>query len=216
MTHNRSFRTSLDSKQNLNGCKGPSMNRQFNALAATALFLLFGSIAFAQSQPDVIAIRAEHVLDGTRETTLPSAVVLVEGGRIKAVGSGLEIPSGAKIIDLGDATLLPGLIDVHTHLLLEMDGANAGHQDFELLRIVASQSTAERALLGAKLGREDLEAGITTVRDLGNSGVNGDVALREAVDRGVASRAENHCGNPRARCSGRPIRNTDIGSSEDH
>jgi imidazolonepropionase-like amidohydrolase len=184
MTHNRSFRTSLDSKQNLNGCKGPSMNRQFNALAATALFLLFGSIAFAQSQPDVIAIRAEHVLDGTRETTLPSAVVLVEGGRIKAVGSGLEIPSGAKIIDLGDATLLPGLIDVHTHLLLEMDGANAGHQDFELLRIVASQSTAERALLGAKLGREDLEAGITTVRDLGNSGVNGDVALREAVDRG--------------------------------
>ncbi|HEV8433301.1 MAG TPA: amidohydrolase family protein [Thermoanaerobaculia bacterium] len=65
-----------------------------------------------------------------------------------------------------------------------MDGANLNHQDLEALRIVASQSTAERALLGAKLGREDLEAGITTVRDVGNSGVNGDVALRKAINRG--------------------------------
>jgi imidazolonepropionase-like amidohydrolase len=57
-------------------------------------------------------------------------------------------------------------------------------QDVEMLRIVATQSTAERALLGVKLGREDLEAGITTVREVGNSGVNGDVALRRAIQRG--------------------------------
>jgi predicted amidohydrolase YtcJ len=96
----------------------------------------------------------------------------------------LTIPTDAKVIDLGDATLLPGLIDVHTHLLSEMDGTNLTLQDVEMLRIVATQSTAERALLGAKLGREDLEAGITTVRDVGNSGVSGDVALRTAFDQG--------------------------------
>jgi imidazolonepropionase-like amidohydrolase len=108
------------------------------------------------------------------------AVVLITGDKIAAVGSQLAISPTAKIIDLGDATLLPGLIDAHTHLLSEMDGTDL--EDW--LRIVATQSTAERALLGAKLGREDLEAGITTVRDVGNSGVNGDVALRRAIDRG--------------------------------
>jgi len=79
---------------------------------------------------------------------------------------------------------LPGLIDAHTHLLSEMDGTKVNEQDLEMLRIVTTQSTAERALLGARLAREELESGITTVRDLGNSGVNGDVALRDAINRG--------------------------------
>jgi imidazolonepropionase-like amidohydrolase len=130
------------------------------------------------------AIRAARLIDGKSDTVLKNGVVLVEGDKITAVGSGLTIPPDAKVIDLGDATLLPGLIDVHTHLLSEMDGTNLALQDVEMLRIVATQSTAERALLGAKLGREDLEAGITTVRDVGNSGVNGDVALRTAFDQG--------------------------------
>lgn len=131
-----------------------------------------------------VAIRAARLIDGKNETVMKNAVVLVEGERITAVGPGLAIPAGTRVIDLGDATLLPGLIDAHTHLLWEMDGANGASEDEEMLRIVATQSTAERALLGAKLGKEDLEAGITTVRDLGNSGVNGDVALRRAFDRG--------------------------------
>jgi imidazolonepropionase-like amidohydrolase len=160
------------------------MNRRLYGLAPVATILLFGGIAFVQAQSGLVAVRAARLLDGSRETPIPNAVVLVEGGRIKSVGTGLTIPQGATIIDLGDVTLLPGLIDAHTHLLSDMDGANLTHQDFEMLRIVASESTAERALLGAKLGREDLEAGITTVRDLGNSGVNGDVALRKAINRG--------------------------------
>jgi imidazolonepropionase-like amidohydrolase len=131
-----------------------------------------------------IALRATRMIDGKSDTPVSNAVILIEGTKINAVGSGLAIPSGAKVIDLGDVTLLPGLIDVHTHLLSEMDGTNLNLQDVEMLKIVATQSTAERALLGAKLGREDLEAGITTVRDLGNSGVNGDVALRDAINRG--------------------------------
>lgn len=131
-----------------------------------------------------VAIRAQRLIDGKSETVLKNAVVLVEGEKITAVGSGLAVPANAKVIELGDATLLPGLIDAHTHLLSDMDGTKLLDQDSEMLRIVATQSTAERALLGAKLGREDLEAGITTVRDVGNSGVNGDVALRRAIERG--------------------------------
>jgi imidazolonepropionase-like amidohydrolase len=111
-------------------------------------------------------------------------VIEIEDDKIVSIGSGLAIPANAEVIDLGDQTLLPGLIDTHTHLLLEMDGAKLLDQDSEMLRIVSTESTAERALLGAKSAREDLEAGITTVRDVGNSGVEGDVALRHAIDRG--------------------------------
>jgi imidazolonepropionase-like amidohydrolase len=131
-----------------------------------------------------IAIRAARLISGKDDAVLNNGVIQIEGNKITAVGSGLAVPAGTELIDLGDATLLPGLIDAHTHLLSEMDGTNIEHQDLEMLRIVATQSTADRALLGAKLGKEDLESGITTVRDLGNSGVNGAVALRDAIDRG--------------------------------
>jgi imidazolonepropionase-like amidohydrolase len=132
----------------------------------------------------MIAIRAALLIDGKSDTSIPDAVILIDGEKITAVGSRLSIPAGATLIDLGDSTLLPGLIDAHTHLLLEMDGRNVSLQDVEMLKVVATESTAERALLGAKLGRENLEAGITTVRDVGNSGVNGDIALRDAINRG--------------------------------
>ncbi|MFZ0420783.1 MAG: amidohydrolase family protein [Candidatus Sulfotelmatobacter sp.] len=135
----------------------------------------------AGQNTQTVAIRAERLIDGKSDTVVKDAVVLIVGEKITAVGSGLAIPPNARVIDLGSATLLPGLIDAHTHLLSEMDGSKALE---DWLRIVATQSTAERALLGAKLGREDLEAGITTVRDVGNSGVNGDVALRRAIQRG--------------------------------
>jgi len=130
------------------------------------------------------AIRAARLIDGKSDSVVKDAVVLVTGEKIAAVGSKLPIPKDAKIIDLGDATLLPGLIDAHTHLLSELDATISIPEGDQWLRIAATQSTAERALLGAKLGREDLEAGITTVRDVGNSGVNGDVALRRAIQRG--------------------------------
>jgi imidazolonepropionase-like amidohydrolase len=77
---------------------------------------------------------------------------------------------------------MPGLIDAHTHLLQNYDFAVG--EDDNMLLTVAQMSPAERALLGAKMGREDLEAGITTVRDVGNSGINGDVALRRAISHG--------------------------------
>ena len=156
-------------------------------LAWPCLIALSALSAYAQDQPSAaakIVVRAAHMLDGKSDTVVSNAVIVIDGEKISAVGAGLAFPKDTKVIDLGNLTLLPGLIDSHTHLLSEMDGTNVTLQDVEMLRIVATQSTAQRALLGAKLGREDLEAGITTVRDLGNSGVNGDVALRNAINQG--------------------------------
>lgn len=131
----------------------------------------------------VIAIRCGRVIDGKGNAPISNAVILIEGERITAIGANVTVPAGAEIIDLGNATVLPGLIDSHTHLLQNYDGALGG-DDTNMILTVTQMSTAMRALLGAAMGREDLEAGITTVRDLGNSGYNGDVALRDAIRAG--------------------------------
>lgn len=130
----------------------------------------------------IIAIRAAALLDVKTGAVTQNAVVIIEGERIRAVGSSLAIPPAARVLDLGTATLLPGLIDAHTHLLDNRDGSIESRS--AMLLSVAQASTAKRALMGAALGREVLEAGFTTVRDLGNSGVNGDVALRDAIAAG--------------------------------
>lgn len=140
------------------------------------------TVATAQA-PKRIAVRAARMLDVKSGNIVTDAVILIEDRRITAAGSKLAVPAGAEVIDLGGATLLPGLIDSHTHLLLNYDGA-IGSDDPNMILTVTQMSTASRALLGAKMGRENLEAGITTVRDLGNSGVNGDVALRDAISAG--------------------------------
>lgn len=150
----------------------------------SALFLLFSTLAGAQATPaPITAIKAARMLDGLGNPSVRDVVIIVEGNKIKQAGTRLPIPSGAKVIDLGDATLLPGYIDSHTHLLQNYDPALPG-EDAAMLLTVAQMSTAKRALLGAKMGMEDLLSGITTVRDLGNSGINGDVALRDAIREG--------------------------------
>ena len=142
----------------------------------------------AQAQPAAAAasttvIRAARLIDPKAGTTMQNPVVVVQRGRIVSVGANATIPAGAKVIDLGNLTLLPGLIDAHTHLLQNYRG-ELGGDDPNMILTVTTMSTAKRALLGAKMGLEDLEAGITTVRDLGNSGWGGDVALRDAINAG--------------------------------
>jgi len=145
---------------------------------------LFAQTAAPTAQaPKRIAVRAARMLDVKSGNVITDGVVLIEGTRIKEMGSKLAIPAGAEVIDLGNATILPGLIDSHTHLLMNYDPA-VGSDEPNMILTVTRMSTASRALLGAKLGREYLEAGVTTVRDLGNSGVNGDVALRDAISAG--------------------------------
>src|SRR5438874_4893280 len=140
-------------------------------------------------------VLAGRLLDPRSGNVLAPAAVLIEGGKIKEVGAPAHMrtqaPADAKIIDLGNATLLPGLIDSHTHLLIdpvapaEVERArhyNGGFEPGLLLAIVESPS--KRVLMGAQTAREDLESGITTVRNLGHSGIDGDTELRDAINAG--------------------------------
>ncbi len=124
------------------------------------------------------------MLDVRSGTIISHAVVVIEADRIKAAGADIAIPPGARLLDLGDVTLLPGLIDAHTHLLQGFPGGRE-HLDDATVREVRRWTTVNKVLVGAATAREDLEAGITTVRDLGSSGMNGDVALRDAINLGV-------------------------------
>lgn len=154
------------------------------ALLVTSSFnITCAGQANSPQAPPRVAIRCGRLIDGKTDAPVNNAVILIEGGRIKEVGPNVAIPAGAEVIDLGNATVLPGLIDSHTHLLQNYKGEFGG-DDPNMILTVTQMSTAKRALLGAAMGREDLEAGITTVRDVGNSGWNGDVALRDAINEG--------------------------------
>jgi imidazolonepropionase-like amidohydrolase len=114
--------------------------------------------------------------------------VLVKGGRIEAVGPALAIPQGAQVIDLSRSTVLPGLMDAHTHLCLTLATAG-GHGLNELLRSLLGatliDTTGHRALVGAANAKAMLAAGFTTVRDVGNAGNYADTDLRRAIEEGL-------------------------------
>jgi imidazolonepropionase-like amidohydrolase len=130
------------------------------------------------SPPPVTAIRAARMFDGKSNTTIPDAVVIVEGTTIKAAGAHLAVPAGAKVIDLGDATILPGFIDAHTHL------SDEGSDDWNADTVAGMRRTvAESALRASEFARRALLAGFTTVRDVGASDYI-DVGLRNAIAAG--------------------------------
>src|SRR5262249_49923735 len=145
--------------------------------------LVFTAPLHAQSAASVTLIKAGRLLDPRSGKVLSPAAVLVEDGRIKQVASPRQItaPAAAKIIDLGNATVLPGLIDGHTHLFVDIivpaEAEIQRHSNGEFapgLLLAIVESPAKRALLGAQMAREDLESGITSVRNLGHSGIDGD------------------------------------------
>jgi imidazolonepropionase-like amidohydrolase len=140
----------------------------------TALFVvLLCASAFAQP-PAPIVLRAARWLDVSAGQVRAPAIVVVQDGRIASVGG--EIPPGARAVDLGDVTLLPGLIDVHTHLTGDIEGDWVTRDVREL--------PADAALRGARNAKRTLEAGFTTVRNLGAGGF-ADIALMKAIDSGM-------------------------------
>lgn len=172
-----------------------------------ASLIVGGGPLMAQSPADVVLVKAGRLLDPRTGTMLSPAAVVIEDGKIKGVGllAKVQAPAGAKVIDLGSATLLPGLIDSHTHLLLDVIGPaeaerarryNGTFVPDLLLAIVESPS--KRALLGAQHAREYLESGITTARILGHSGIDGDTELRDAINAGRVP-------GPRILASGRKL-----------
>ncbi len=131
--------------------------------------------------PSVTVLKAARLFDGRSDRAIENGVVIVEGSRIREVGSGLPIPTEATSLDLGDATLIAGFIDTHTHLTDEST-ENWLSDFYEGLR----RPVPEKAIIATAFARRVLEAGFTTVRDLGSSD-SIDVGLRNAINRGLVA-----------------------------
>jgi imidazolonepropionase-like amidohydrolase len=128
----------------------------------------------------VVALKAARLIDGTGAPAIANGVVIVTDNKITAVGDSrsVRIPSGAKVIDLGNATLLPGFIDAHTHLvgrvLGDPEGETSAVRDYD----------GWGAILGVLHARDTLIAGFTSVRNVGAEGPFSDMALRKAINEG--------------------------------
>jgi imidazolonepropionase-like amidohydrolase len=128
----------------------------------------------------VVVLRAARLIDGTGAPAINNAVIVVTDNKISAVGSAssINIMAGAKVIDLGDVTLLPGFIDAHTHLI----GRVLGDPEGDMAPVKDYESFA--AILSVRNARDTLMAGFTSVRNVGTSGSFDDMALRKAINEG--------------------------------
>lgn len=153
------------------------MKRCFAGVAGL-VWLGYLSVA-AGAQP--LAVEAGVLIDPETGTTRSNQRILVEDGKITRVGTDIPIPSDARVIDLSRSTVLPGLIDAHTHMLLTMDPE--GHANYHFTTLV--NTTAYRAIEGVANARSMLLHGFTTIRDVGNNANHGDTDLKRAIDAGI-------------------------------
>jgi imidazolonepropionase-like amidohydrolase len=138
-------------------------------------FLL--AVSSLDAQTTTYALKAARLFDGTSDRPIVPGVVVVSGNKIQAIGD--TAPANATVIDLGDATLLPGFIDAHTHLTFDFD------PDYNGARLRGfSRTVAENAIRASMNARKTLLAGFTTVRDVGSADFL-DVGLRDAINAGV-------------------------------
>ncbi len=158
--------------------------RAMSAIGASTLCasLVLAAVATAAAvdgprTPAPTVVRAARLIDGRGGPPLAPAMVRIEGDRITAVASVLPVPAGARLIDLGDATLLPGFIDLHTHL--------TGRSDIHWEDALVRTTPPEEALWGAHWALVTLRAGFTSVRDMGPNWPYVDVALRNAIEAGA-------------------------------
>jgi imidazolonepropionase-like amidohydrolase len=129
----------------------------------------------------VTAIKAGRLIDPATGTAATNQLIIIEGERIKEVGANLAIPSGATVIDLSKLTVLPGLVDAHTHMALTYK--EQPENNYYYLTYVMESSTL-RAIQAASNGIQLLSSGFTVVRDVGNNAMYADTALRQAIEQG--------------------------------
>ncbi len=150
------------------------LNRCVVALTLVLVILLGLAAAQSAAPARTVVIHAGHMLDVKTGKIVSNQTIVIEGDKIASVGgSDTHIPAGAQVIDLPSATVLPGLIDAHTHITFN---PNFGYSTLGI-------STPREALIGAKNARVTLEAGFTTIRNVGAKGY-ADVALRDAINAG--------------------------------
>lgn len=148
-----------------------------NLLIVLSLLLSFAVIA----EEKVVVVRAARMIDAKGDAVISPAVVVVRGTKIEAAGRDIAAPAGAEVIDLGDVTLLPGLIDAHVHLMLQGDVTQEEY-DVQLFK----ESLPYRALRASRAAKIALERGFTTMRDIGNEGaMYADVDVKRAIENGV-------------------------------
>jgi len=172
---------------------------RFRILLPILFALAVTSAARSQTPtPDVTVLHAARLLDIESGRVLTPGEVLVKGDRIVETGTSVRRPAGAVIIDLGDRTLLPGLIDAHIHLFL-----HPGAEDLQTVQ----ESVPQRTIVATLAARDDLMAGFTAERDMGTEGAgSADTAVRDAINRGEIP-------GPRLRISGNAI--NIVGGHED-
>jgi imidazolonepropionase-like amidohydrolase len=180
------------------------MKNKSHALGFIAVFILIAVLSIgmpARSQnaaPHAIVLHAARMLDVSGGKIVSPGEVLVQGDRIAEAGASVSRPAGAEVIDLGDATLMPGLIDVHVHLFL-----HPGAEDLQTVE----ESVPQRTITAVLAARADLMAGFTAERDMGTEGAgSADTAVRNAINRGEVP-------GPRLRISGNAI--SVLGGHED-
>ncbi len=198
------FATTINVATNL---KGGCMRRSTCLTAAMVIALSRRQLAPAQSvrsasttSGQAIVLHAARLFEVVPGRIVSPGEVLVEGGRIQAAGTSVPHPAGARVIDLGNTTLMPGLIDAHVHLFLHPAPPSEGMQTVD-------ESAPQRTIEAVLAAKADLLAGFTSERDMGTEGAGpADAAVRDAIDRGEIP-------GPRLRISGMAI--SILGGHED-
>lgn len=147
------------------------------------LVIIIFVLAGFQTAAQVTAIKAGKIVLPETGATLNNQIILVEGARIKAVGPNIQIPAGAAVIDLSNSTVLPGLFDCHAHMAMLVN--RKGRERGSLYFYDLTYTTAERTIQAVVNSRDMLEAGFTTIRDIGNDGNYIATDLRKAIDAGL-------------------------------
>ena len=144
-----------------------------------ALMMTMAMLVASSASAEIYAVRAGTVIDPAKGTVTHDQTILVDNGVIKAIGAAVAVPAGAKVVDLSKEWVMPGLIDAHTHLTLTEVIGNAPFESFFL-----KETTAYRAMRGLHNGEVLVNAGFTTIRDLGNSAEYAMMDVRHGINDG--------------------------------